>query len=175
MLKLHKTLMDVAVLSLRTGGHIGTATKIIINPNNLKIIGWYVNDRFNPGDDLILLAGDVRDISSKGIIINDHEDLSEPEELIRLKEILAIDYDLIGKKVVSENGKKYGKVTDYSIETGGLIIKKIYASQSILKDFSGGNLSIDRTQIIEITRSKVIISNPTEKSVAGATSTITAS
>lgn len=174
MLKLHETLVNVAVLSLRTGGRIGNATKIIINPNNLKIVGWRVNDRFS-SNDLILLADDVRDISGKGVIVNDHEVLSAPEELIRLKEILEIDYDLIGKKVVSESGKKYGKVTDYSVETGGLIIKKIYASQSILKDFSGGNLSIDRNQIVEITKSKVIINDPAEKSVATATSTITAS
>jgi uncharacterized protein YrrD len=173
MLKLHKALVDVAVLSLRTGGNIGIATKFIINPNNLKVVGWHVDDRFG-SKDLILLANDVRDISNKGIIINDHEVLSEPEELIRLKEILEIDYDLMGKKVVSESGKKYGKVTDYSIETNGLIIKKIYASQSILKDFSGGNLSIDRNQIVEITRSKIVISDPTEKARAAA-STILAS
>ena len=150
------------------------ATKLIINPNNLKVVGWYVADRFSPAN-LILLANDVREISQKGIIINDHEVLSEPEELIRFKEILEIDYDPMGKKVVSENGKKYGKVTDYSVETSGLIIKKIYASQSILKDFSGGNLSIDRNQIIEITKSKIIISDPTEKSKAPAASAITAS
>lgn len=174
MLKLHKTLLGVAVLSLRTGGQVGTATKLIINPNNLKVVGWYVDDRFGSGD-LILLADDVRDISEKGIIINDHEVLSEQSELIRLKEVLEIDYDLIGKKVVSEDGKKYGKVTDYSVETGGLIIKKIYASQSILKDFSGGNLSIDRNQIVEITKAKIIISDPTEKSTSAATSQVPAS
>lgn len=167
MLKLHETLQNIAVLSLRTGGRVGTATKLIINPNNLKVVGWYVDDRFS-SNDLILLANDVRDISSKGLIVDDHEVLSEPSELIRLKEILEIDYDLIGKKVISESGKKYGKVTDYSVETGGLIIKKIYASQSIIKDFSGGNLSIDRTQIVEITKSKVIINDPTEKSKATA-------
>ena len=173
MLKLHETLIDVPVLSLRTGGRVGTATKLIINPNNLKVVGWFVDDRFD-SDSLILLADDVREISSKGIIIDDHEVLSEPEELIRLKEILEINYDLMGKKVVSENGKKYGKVTDYSVETGGLVIKKIYASQSIIKDFSGGNLSIDRAQIVEITRSKIIITDPTEKSVATATSQVPA-
>jgi uncharacterized protein YrrD len=137
----------------------------------LKIVGWYVDDRFS-STDLILLANDVRDLSAKGIIINDHEVLSEPEELIRQKEVLAIDYDLMGKKVVSENGKKYGKVTDYSVETNGFIVKKIYASQSILKDFSGGNLSIDRNQIIEITKSKVIVNDPVEKSVSRATSQV---
>ncbi len=174
MLKLHKTLLDVPVLSLRTGGRVGTATRLIVNPNNLKIAGWYVSDRFSSAD-LVLLAADVRDISSKGIIINDHEDLSEPSELVRLKEVLEIDYDPIGKKVISESGKKYGKVTDYSVETEGLIVKKIYASQSILKDFSGGNISIDRTQIIEITRSKIIVSDPTEKAVAPAASQLPAS
>ncbi len=174
MLKLHETLIGAAVLSLRTGGRAGTTTGLIINPNNLRVAGWYVDDRFS-SDRLVLLANDVRDITAKGIIINDHEVLSQPEELIRLKEILEIGYDPLGKKVVSESGKKYGKVSDYSVETNSMIVKKIYASRSILKDFSGGNLSIDRNQIIEITKTKIIIADPSEKSVAAAASQVAAS
>ena len=167
MLKLHGSISSVPVLSLRTGGRIGQTIKMIINPNNLKIAGWHVSDRFGSGD-LILLANDVRDISERGIIVNDHEVLTPPEELIRLKEVLEIDYELLGKKVVSERGKKYGKVSDFSVETNGLIIKKIYAAQSVLKSFTGGSLSIDRNQIVEITNSKIIIADPTEKATAAA-------
>lgn len=174
MLKLHESLCEVPVLSLRTGGRIGKAKRLIVNPNNLKIVGWYVDDKFSHSE-LILLADDVRDISNKGIIIDDHEVLSSPDELIRLKQILEIDYDLLDKKVVSEHGRKYGKISDYSIETKGLFVKKIYASQTIMKNFTGGNLSIDRTQIIEITDTKIIIADSIDKATVAARSASPAS
>lgn len=150
-------------MSLRTSGQVGIATAMIINPNNLKIEGWYVQDRFS-GKNLVLLSSDVRDIAKQRIIINDHEVLSEPEELIRLKSIIEIGFELVGKQVVSQGGKNYGKVSDFAVEIKSLLVKKIYASQSIIKSLSGGNNSIDRTQIIEITNRRIIIDDPTEKS-----------
>lgn len=156
-------------MSLRTSGQVGTAIAMIINPNNLKVEGWYVQDQFS-GKNLILLSSDVRDIAKQRLIINDHEVLSEPEELIRLKPIMEIGFDLIGKQVVSQSGKNYGKVSDFAVEIQSLLVKKIYASQSIIKSLSGGNNSIDRTQIIEITNRRIIIDDPTEKAKAVAAS-----
>lgn len=168
MLKLSNSLINARVMSLRTGSPVGVATKMIINPNNLKIEGWYVRDKFN-NKQMVLVGGEVRDISSQGIIINDHEVLSEPGELIRLQPIIDIGFELIGKQVVSQSGQKYGKVSDFAVETEALLVKKIYSAQSIIKNFTGGNNSIDRTQIVEITHSRIIIEDPVEK--AGAVST----
>jgi len=38
-----------------------------------------------------------------------------------------------------------------------MFVQKIYVSQSIMKSFSGGALSIDRSQIVEISSSKIIV------------------
>lgn len=169
MLKLSNALTNVPVMSLRTGGAVGTATSMIINPNNLKVEGWHVLDRFNR-ESLILLSSEVRDFAEQGIIVNDHEVLSSAEELVRLKPILEVNFQLIGKQVVSQNGQKYGKVSDYAVETSGLMVKKIYASQSIIKSLSGGSTSIDRTQIVEITDSQIIIEDALARDKATAAS-----
>lgn len=174
MLKLSDALLNVSVMSLRTGSSVGTATGMIINPNNLKVEGWHVSDRFD-GKKLILLSNDVRDLAPQGLVINDHEVLAEEDELVRLKKILEINFQLIGKYVMSQSGKKYGKVSDYAVETDSMFVKKIYASQPIIKSFSGGSISIDRTQIIEITNTRIIIEDATEKAGDVATSTIAAS
>ncbi len=169
MLKLSEALDNIPVMSLRTGGAIATVTSMIINPNNLKVEGWYVQDKFN-NQDLILVSSDIRDISYQGIIVNDHEVLSTAEELVRLKPILDIKFVLPGKQVVSQGGQKYGKVTDFAVETESLVIKKIYASQSIIKNLSGGNLSIDRTQIVEINDTQIIIEDALDKEKSAAVS-----
>lgn len=171
MLKLSNSIIDVPILSLRTGSPIATATKVIMNPNNLKIEGWFAADRLE-GSELVLVAGEVRDVLDRGIVVNDHEVLSPAEDLVRLKETIEIGFELIGKAVTTESGKRLGKVADFAVETEALIVKKIYVGQSLIKNFSGGTLSIDRTQIIEITDKRIIVEEPTDKAKAPATASV---
>jgi sporulation protein YlmC with PRC-barrel domain len=142
MLQLSSALLNKPVMSLRTGAPVATATTPLINPNNLKIEGIYCIDRFN-----------------KGYIINDHDVLSEPSELIRLSETIKVNFQLIGKQVVTVSKDKVGKVSDYAVEIETMYIQKLYVSQSLLKNFAGGSLSIDRTQINEVTDKRIIIND----------------
>jgi len=156
MLQLSESLLNKPVMSLRTGQAVATAQEPIINPNNLKIEGFYCTDRFNR-QELILLYQDIRDIIPQGFVVDDHDVLVEPSELVRLKDIMHIGFTLIGKPVVTVGKQRIGKVSDYATEMETLYIQKLYVSQSMLKSFTGGSLGIDRNQINEITDKKIII------------------
>ena len=156
MLQLSTALLNKSVLSLRTGAPIATITSPIFNPNNLKIEGFYCEDRFDKKE-LILLFQDIRDIMPNGYVVNDHDVLSEANELVRLKDVLELRYDLIGKQVETLSKEKVGKVSDFATEMETMYVQKIYVSQSILKSLTGGSLSIDRSQINEITPRRIII------------------
>lgn len=170
MLQLSTTVLNRNVLSLRTGSVIATITAPLINPNNLKVEGFYCEDRYSH-DELILLVQDIRDIVQKGYVVNDHDVLVEPDELVRLKDIIDLGYDPIGKQVVTLNKSKVGKITDYAVETESMYIQKLYASQSIFKSLAGGSLSIDRTLVQEITPKQIIISELMEPASARAIAT----
>lgn len=156
MLQLSASLLDKAVLSLRTGAPIASITVPIINPDNLKIEGFYCQDRYSKNL-LVLLSQDIREILSTGYVVNDHEVLSEPDELVRLRKIIEIDFELIGKQVVTISKTKVGKVSDYATETSSMYIQKLYVNQKGLKGLTSGTLSIDRGQINEITPRRIII------------------
>lgn len=168
MLQLSGALLNRSVLSLRTGAPIASITAPIFNPNNLKIEGFYCLDRFNKKKELILLCQDIRDIMPNGYVVNDHDVLVEPGELIRLKSVLELNFELIGKQVVTISKQKVGKVSDYATEMESMFVQKIYVSQSILKSFTGGSLSIDRRQVNEITPSRIIINELVKKAPAAA-------
>lgn len=154
-------------MSLRTGAQVAATTGAIINPNNLKIEGFYCqpSDSKKP---LVLLYQDIRDVIPQGIVINDFDVLSEPGELVRLKDVMNLHFELLGKQVVTVDKHKLGKVSDYAAETSTMYVQKLYVSQSLLKNFAGGNLGVDRTQIVEITDKKVIIQELSQKVPAGA-------
>ncbi|MEJ0072574.1 MAG: hypothetical protein WDN27_00540 [Candidatus Saccharibacteria bacterium] len=156
MLQLSESLLNKPVMSLRTGQQVATAMEPIINPNNLKIEGFYCTDRFSK-DELVLLYQDIRDIIPQGFVVDDHDVLTPPDELVRLKETMELGFTLIGKPVVTVSKQRVGKVSDYATEMETMYIQKIYVSQSVLKSFTGGNLGVDRNQINEITDRKIII------------------
>lgn len=159
MLRLSNALINQAVMSLRTGGQVATTTQPVINPNNLKIEGFYCDDRFE-SKQLVLLTQDIRDFVHHGFLINDHEVLCEPNELVRLKPILKLQFALIGKPVVTVSKKRLGKVNDFAVDDQAMYVQKIYVGQSLLKSFTGGQLSIDRGQIVEITDRKIVVQDP---------------
>jgi hypothetical protein len=113
MLKLSGTLLNIPVMSLRTGGQIAIARIPIINPHNLKILGWWCNEP--TGKQSILLAEDVREAMPSGLAVNNEEALSEKEDLVRHKEILGIKFDLINKPVKTKR-HKIGKVSQQILE-----------------------------------------------------------
>lgn len=156
MLQLSASLLNRPVLSLRTGSPVATTTTPIVNPDNLKIEGFYCFDT-RSNKTLVLLYQDIRDIIPQGFVVNDFDVLAEPEELVRLHKVMEIGFDPLGKSVVTVNKKRIGKVSDYATEIETMYIQKIYVSQSILKSFTGGNLGIDRSQINEITPKKIIV------------------
>jgi sporulation protein YlmC with PRC-barrel domain len=156
MLQLSGTILNKPVLSLRSGGPIATIIAPIVNPDNLKIEGFYCDDRFNK-EQLILLCQDIREVMLEGLAVNDQDVLTEPSELIRLKKILDIDYSVVGKQVETASHQRIGKVSDYAIETNSMYVQKLYVSRSILKSLNTGSISIDRSQVIETTNRRIII------------------
>ncbi len=151
------------ILSLRTSSVIGETMEPIINPDNLKIEGFYCQEYGNRKREPVLLSQDIREVLPQGIVVNDVEALTDPGELVRLHNVLAVHFEPLGKQVVTTGGTKIGKVSDFAVEVESMYIKKLYVSQSILRNFNGGNLGVDRTQIVEITDKRIIINELEQK------------
>lgn len=159
MLRLSETLIGKPIMSLRTGQPVATTTGALINPNNLKIEGFYCVDRFDRSE-LLLLYQDIRDVIAQGFVINDHDVLAKPEDLVRLKKLIDLRFNLKGMQVVTVGHHRLGKISDYAVEVETMYIQKLYVTQGFMKGLTGGNLGIDRSQVHEITNTKVIVLDP---------------
>src|SRR3989344_3572245 len=148
MLFMSRSLYNRPVMSLRSGGQIATAAEPIINPHNLKILGWWCG---GPGkSSLVLLTEDVREVMPQGFAINDEAELSRPEDLTRHREILNIRF----------------KVNDFSYNDG-MFVQKLYVSPSLRKIFSSEDtLIIDRSQILEVTDNYILVKDTEVKAGA---------
>lgn len=164
------SLFNVPVLSLRAGSAIAVATEPIINPHNLKIIGWWCKEPGN-GALSVLLAEDVRETNQAGLAVDNEDALSLPEDLVRHKETLDVNFQLIDKLVKTKR-QKIGKVHDFSYNDG-MFVQKLYVARSLIKVFSSEDtVIVDRTQILEVTDTHILVRDTdikaTEEELAGA-------
>jgi hypothetical protein len=135
----------------------------VINPHNLKILGWWCE---TPGNQKqVLLAEDVREVMPNGLAVNNEEALSDTSDLVRHKEILDINFELMDKPVRTKR-QKLGKVSDFSYNEG-LFVQKLYVARPLRKVFtSEDTLVIDREQIIEVTDKYILVRDTEIKAAA---------
>ena len=160
--------MNRPVMSLRTGSQIGLAETPIINPHNLKILGWWCN---TPDGRQVLLAEELRQSVPEGLAVNDEAALSDPADLVRHQEVLDINFELMDKPVRTKR-QRLGRVSDYSYNDG-MFVQKLYVARPLRKVFSAEDtLIIDREQIIEVTDKYILVRDTevkaTSEELAGA-------
>lgn len=162
----NEALIDLPVASVQATHRIATVIKPIIDPRNLFIVALYVQTHPNV-EPLVLFTSDIRSASSQGLLIDHDDQLMETEDLVRLKEIIGINFDLIGKRVETEDGKKLGKVTRYAFDMGGWQIIKLYVGQALVKNPGSAGLIISRQQIVKVTDSRVVVKSTAIKAEPG--------
>jgi uncharacterized protein YrrD len=158
MLLMYHRLIGKPVVSLRSLHPIGRTVSLVINPTNLHIDALIVDT--GERKPYYLVAADIRDYSAKAIVINDQEDLVLAEDLVRLKPIIDIAYDPIGKPVVNGSGT-LGKVTSFAIDKQGMYVQKLYVKPGFLRNFFVSELTIDRLDILDVTPKKIVVVDST--------------
>lgn len=153
---------DTQVINMRDGQPAAKIVRPIIDPFKLEIAGFYTNHH----PENILLVRNLRELNRKQVMVDDTDTFSSKDELPRLKEVLDINYELDGKRVITHNKKRVGKVEDYIVDTVSYRIEKIHVHQPVWRSFSGGTLVIDRKQILEVDNHKVTVSDATIESGA---------
>lgn len=170
MLRMSESLFNTPVVSLRIGRPIATAEEPIINPHNLKIIGWWCKETGSNAL-LVLLMNDIRENNIQALAVDDEDSLTPPEDLVRQKEVLDSHFELTDKLVKTKR-HKIGKVQDFSYNDG-MFVQKLYVQRSLIKVFAAEDVVIvDRTQILEVTDTYILVKDTEikagEEELAGA-------
>lgn len=152
-------LINTPVMGLQTGSELARTKSALINPRNLTIVAYELAGHRLEQQPSLLLIEDIREISELGIIIDSSDEFIGVEDVIKIREIYDLHFSLFDKIVKDEKNSKLGKVVDYSMEPGSFIIKQLIVKRPLLKSFSDTELVIDRTQIVEVNDTTIIITH----------------
>ena len=158
MLISYSRLIGTPILSIQAGGPIATIKNAIIDPNNLKILGFNLEGPLlNRTDATILDIRSVREYSQLGMVIDDIEELVAPDDVIKIQKVLELNFDLINLKVKTKKGTKLGHLIDYTVTSEDFVVQQIIVKRPLVKALVDPELTISRKEIVEITDYEVIV------------------
>ena len=161
MLASNERFKNNPVMSLQTGSELARTSRAIINPRNLTVVAYELEGRLLDQDPSLLRINDIREIGPLGIIIDSADELISPSDVIKIKEIYEIGFDLINIKVIDDRKRSVGRVIGYTLESGNFVIQQLRVKRPLLKSFGDTELLIHRSQIIKVTDDEIIVKAPT--------------
>lgn len=157
MIILGSSLSPAPVVSIQTGGEIARTNKAIIDPADLRILAYSVRGPLLPPGDQLLRIADVRELSSMGFIVDSVDEFVMPEDVLALKQVYELQFDLIGMSVVDQRRHKLGKIIDFTIDTNTFTVQQLTVRRPLLQSFNDTELLIHRSQIIEISNHEIVV------------------
>ena len=164
MLLLGSRLAHTPIMSLQTGGRLAHTEKAIINPANLKILAYEVVGPLLTETPAFIRTADIREYGRLGMIIDSTDELIGLSDVIHIKKIHDLNFSLIGMQVIDDHKHKLGKVDDYTLDTDSYVIQQLNVRRGFLKSLNDTGLLINRSQIVEINNSTIVVKSPTKKS-----------
>ncbi len=157
MLVYHSKLLNTPILSVQAGGPIGYVSEIIVDPDNLKTVAFRIaGPRISPETNLLDVAS-IREYSNLGMVIDSEDDLVSPDDVVKLGDIVALNFNLIDLKVKTKKGSKLGKIIDYTLTSEDFIVQQIIVKRPTIKSFLDSELTIHRNEIVEVTDYEIIV------------------
>jgi uncharacterized protein YrrD len=168
MLVLKERITDVPVMSLQTGSQLARTKSPIIDPRQLKIVGFYCEGPGLESNPAILVVEDIREVSGLGFIVDDADVIMTPDDLVRLKPVIGYNFALEGKQVIEQNGHKLGKVVNFTVDTKSFFIMQLSAQPGLMQSWDTAEVLIGRQQIVEVTDTSVVVRTATIKDASPA-------
>lgn len=158
MLVNNTRLINTPVYSVQTGAPIGFVSNPIVDPDSLKIIAFQLGGPLvNQSPASILDVTSIREYSDIGMIIDDIDELVAPDDIIKIQEVLALNFDLVNLKVKTRKGSKLGRIIDFTVTPEDFVIQQIIVQRPAIKALVDPELVISRKEIVEITDYEVIV------------------
>jgi sporulation protein YlmC with PRC-barrel domain len=160
MYSLESNLKGQPIISLQTGQAIAEIYRPIIDVANLEIKA-YACAPLGRENARVLLVSDIRQFAADCLIIDDEDQLTEPEDIVRLEEALKHPYSPINKPVFADTGRRVGSVEDYSINLESSRVQQLFVRQPFWHGWLAPNVIIDRTQILDVTPDRITVRDAT--------------
>lgn len=154
-------IIGMPIVGFEDGSPLAMIKDIIIHPDTGKIEGFWVKPLTLPIKDGILLSDSILEWK-KNVYIKDEREIAEPDEIIKIEEVLARETYFIGNTVKNESEEVIGKVFDVDFDTKKYYLKNIYIEKSII-GFKHSQRMLPYDSIIKVLPEYILVKDIKDK------------
>jgi uncharacterized protein YrrD len=144
-------------MGLQTGTMLAKTARPLIDPSNLKIVAYVVEGPLLSEHPSLIRVADVRELGDIGMIIDSSDEFIGIDDVIKIKELYDLHFNLIGLSVIDESKRKLGKIDDYSLDSSSFIIEQLNVRRRGIRSLTETGLLIHRSQIVEINNTQIVV------------------
>lgn len=149
--------LNLPIAALEENRKVGNVSRILVYPDDASWLGVELKHLpLTPAR--ILSATDIRSVDKEVILIESAEVLTEPAEILRVKEIIEHNFDLFGLPVVCRDGESLGKIIDFQIDTTAGQVTAFRISGVLKKD-----RIVNFKQVYELNWRRLIIDSTSKR------------
>lgn len=157
MLVTSSKLIGTPILSMQASSSIGNVSELVVDPESLKIVAFIITGPLADKRANVLDVKSVREYSSFGMVIDSIDELVQKEDILKISDIIDLNFNLINLKVESKKGSKLGHVSDYTVTSEDFTLQQLIVRRPLIKSFADPELTIPRKEIVEVTDYKIIV------------------
>ncbi len=131
---------------------VTTVKDLVVDCARGKVIGFIVDINKN----LVVAPIDILEWNDK-LVINGYEAMVEADEILRIKEALDEGIFLLKNKVETEEGKYLGKVFEYTVNTGSMMVNSLYVAKGFLGLLRYEQRIIGMKHVLEVKKEVIVV------------------
>lgn len=163
MIKTYRQIIGTPIVRQEDGAILALIQDIIIHPDTGKIEAFWVKALALPIPNAIIQTESILEWK-KNIYIKDEREIADPEDIIKVSEILSRNTLFIRNQVKNEAGKIYGKIYDLDFNVDKLYLRNLYVQKSFL-GFKFEQHIFHHDNIIKVLPEYILVKDIEEKKV----------
>jgi len=161
MIRQYSKIIGTHVLSHAEGDRLATVEDLIIHPDTGKVEGFWVKPMTLPLSHAVLPWEGVV-AWKRNLYVKNDQSFAEPEEVIRIADILLKKTYFVGNKVKTESGMPLGKVFDLDFDDRKMFLRYLFVRKS-LSLFRPTIRFIPYDSIIQVLPEVIVVKDEEEK------------
>ena len=163
MIRQYSKIIGTHVLSFAEGDRLATVEDIIVHPDTGKVEGFWVKPLTLPLSHAVLPWEGVV-AWKRNLYVKDDQAFAEPEEVIRIADILVRKTYFVGNRVKTESGKALGKVFDLDFDDRKMFLRYLFVGKSALFVRSATRF-VPYDSILQVLPDVIVVKDEEERSV----------
>jgi len=157
MLLPYERLLDTPVMSLQTGSELARTSSVLVDPRDFTVVAYELVGPMLDQRPSYLRPVDVRELSNLGLIVDSSDEFVGLDDVIRIKQVHDYGFNLLGMDVIDEKKKKLGRVQGFNVDSASFSVQQLVVKRPLLKSFGETELLINRSQVVEVKESHVVV------------------